>query len=72
MKLGINTHFIMKFDFVEGLAFCQQLDLKAIELAATGPAAKKYCDVETLLRDNDARQTLAGYLRPTWSGNLFI
>ncbi len=56
MKLGINTHFIMKFNFDEGLQFCQKLGCTAVELAATGPAAKKYCDVETLLKDDGERQ----------------
>lgn len=56
MKLGINTHFIMKFDFEDGLKFCQELGVQAMELAATGPTAKKYCDVERLLNDADARQ----------------
>lgn len=51
MKLGINTHFIMKFDLAEGLQFCQKLGVEWMELAATGPSAKKYCDVERLLSD---------------------
>lgn len=56
MKLGINTHFIMKYDFEEGLEFCQRLGVQTMELAATGPSAKKYCDVERLLADDDARK----------------
>lgn len=55
MKLGINTHFIMKFDYAAGLDFCQSLGVKAMELAATGPAAAKYCDVDRLLDDAEAR-----------------
>ena len=51
MKLGVNTHFIMNFGFEEGLKFCQDHKLKAMEVAATGPSAKKYCDVEKLLGD---------------------
>src|SRR5687768_4045330 len=39
----------MKFDFDDGLKFCQQLGVQALELAATGPSARKYCDVERLL-----------------------
>ena len=29
MKLGVNTHFIMKFGFEDGLKFCQQLGFLA-------------------------------------------
>ena len=42
MKLGINTHFIMKFGFEEGLKFCQDFELKAVEIAAMGGGANKY------------------------------
>ena len=56
MKLGVNTHFIMKFEFEEGLGFCQQIEVKAVEVAAMGPAARKYCDVEKLLADEGERQ----------------
>ena len=51
MKLGINTHFIMKFGFEEGLKFCQDFELKAVEIAAMGGGANKYCDVDKLLAD---------------------
>lgn len=51
MKLGINTHFIMKLDFDPGLKFCQNIGVTAIEIAAMGPSAKKYCHVEKLLAD---------------------
>jgi sugar phosphate isomerase/epimerase len=56
MKLGINTHFIMKFDFEAGLKFCQGLGIKAVEIAATGPSASRYCDVDRLLADTDERE----------------
>lgn len=56
MKLGINTHFIMKFEFEDGLHFCQRLGVQAMELAATGPSARKYCDVERLLQDSGERE----------------
>ena len=56
MKLGVNTHFIMKFEFEDGLKFCQELELKAVEMAAMGPSAKKYCDVGKLLADEGERQ----------------
>lgn len=56
MKLGINTHFIMKFEFDEALAFCRRLGVEWLEMAATGPSAKKFCDVETLLADDGERE----------------
>ena len=56
MKLGANTHFIMKFGFEEGLKFCQDNEVKLIELAAMGPSAKKYGDVEKLLADDGERR----------------
>ena len=51
MKLGINTHFIMKFEREEGLRFCQAIGVSAVEVGATGPTAKRYCDVDKLLAD---------------------
>jgi sugar phosphate isomerase/epimerase len=51
MYLGINTHFIMKFDFESGLQFAQSLGLKGMEVAAGGQAAKEYCDLDKLLGD---------------------
>jgi sugar phosphate isomerase/epimerase len=56
MKLGMNTFFIMKFGFEAGLKFCQELGVKAVEVAVTGPDAKRYGDVDTLLADKDERQ----------------
>jgi len=56
MKLGVNTHFIMKFEFEEGLKFCQLIGVTAMELAAMGPSARKYCDVEKLLADDGERR----------------
>ena len=56
MKLGVNTHFIMKFSLEEGLKFCQDLEVKLVEVAAMGPSAKKYCDVEKLLADEGERK----------------
>ena len=47
MKLGINTHFIMKLSFQEGLAFCQTIGVKAMELAAMGPVPRS---IATLTR----------------------
>ena len=51
MYLGINTHFIMRFDFEQGLKFAQELGLKGMEVAAGGQAAKEYCDLDKLLAD---------------------
>src|SRR5258708_22207942 len=51
MYLGVNTHFIMKFDFERGLEFAQALGLHGMEVAAGGQAAKEYCDLDKLLAD---------------------
>ena len=55
MYLGINTHFIMKFNFEEGLQFAQDLGLKGMEVAAGGQTAKEYCDLDKLLADEGQR-----------------
>ncbi len=49
MKLGMNTFFISMLDFEEGLQFCQEQGVQAVEVAAIGPAAKQYCDIDRLL-----------------------
>lgn len=54
MFLGINTHFIMRFDFEQGLQFAQDLGIKGIEVAAGGQAADEYCDLDKLLADKGA------------------
>ena len=51
MKLGMNTFFINMLDFDEGLQFCQEQGVQAVEVAAVGPAARQYCDVDRLLAD---------------------
>ena len=51
MFLGINTHFIMKFDFESGLQFAQSVGITGMEVAAGGQAAKEYCDLDRLLAD---------------------
>ena len=56
MKLGINTGFIMKFDFDEGLQYAANLGLHLAEVGACGIAAKKFCDIEKLLADDGERQ----------------
>jgi sugar phosphate isomerase/epimerase len=55
MYLGINTHFIMKFEFEQGLQFAQDLGVKGMEVAAGGQAAKDYCDLDKLLADEGQR-----------------
>ncbi len=52
MYLGINTHFIMRFDFEQGLQFAHDLGLKGMEVAAGGQAAKEYCDLDKLTSDD--------------------
>ncbi len=56
MFLGVDTHFIMKFDFEAGLQFAQDLGLKGIEVAAGGQFSKEYCDLDKLLADDGDRQ----------------
>ena len=56
MFLGINTHFIMKFDFDQGLQFAQDLGVKGMEVAAGGQFSKRYCDLDKLLADDGERQ----------------
>ena len=50
MKLGINTGFLMKFDFEQGLKWCQDHGVVAAEVSATGDP-RPFCDVEKLLAD---------------------
>ena len=54
MKLGINTGFLLKFGFEEGLQFSRDNGVVAVEVGAMGPAAKRGCDVDTLLADQGA------------------
>ena len=56
MKLGINSLFLLPLDFDEGLKFAQNLGAKMIEIATLGERSRKYCDLEKLLDDKDARQ----------------
>ena len=56
MYLGINTHFIMRFGFEEGLKFCRDIGTKGMEVAAGGQAAKEYCDLDKLLADDGELQ----------------
>ena len=56
MFLGINTHFIMKFDFDQGRQFAQDLGVKGMEVAAGGQFSKRYCDLDKLLADDGERR----------------
>ena len=51
MKLGINTLFILLFDFEEGLRFARDQGAEMIEVACIGGHAAKYCDLDKLLAD---------------------
>ena len=44
MKLGINTLFILKYDFEEALRYAKNLGAGCIEVASMGEASKKHCD----------------------------
>ena len=51
MKLGINSLFILKYDFAEGLRYARELGARCIEIGCMGEASKKYCDWEKLVAD---------------------
>ena len=52
MKLGINTCFIMTFDFEEGLKFSADLGMNVAEVAVCGIAFNnKYCELDKLTSD---------------------
>ena len=51
MKLGINTLFILPFEFEEGLRFSSELGAEMIEVGTLGEASRKYCDPDKLLAD---------------------
>ncbi len=52
MRLGINTAFIMNFDFEEGLQFAADLGMRAAEVATCGLAFNnKYCRLDALISD---------------------
>ena len=50
MKLGINTGFLMKFAFAEGLDWCRQFGVVAAEVDAVG-CTSDFCPTEKLLAD---------------------
>ena len=56
MKLGINSLFILPFEFEEGLRLSSELGAKMIELGTAGEPSRKYCDYEKLLADQGERQ----------------
>ena len=52
MKLGINTAFIMTFDFEEGLKFVSDLGICTAEVSTCGIAYNsKYCKLDQLMSD---------------------
>ena len=51
MKLGINSLFILPFEFEEGLKFARELGAEMIEVAALDEPSCKYCDLAKLLSD---------------------
>jgi len=58
--LGINTHFIMKFDFQSGLDFARSVVLQEWWLRRR-QAAKEYCGFDKLL-------AAFSELKPCWLG----
>lgn len=57
MKLGINTAFIMNFDFEAGLQFAADLGIQVAEVATCGIAYNnKYCKLDELTSDEAALQ----------------
>ncbi len=55
MKLGVNTGFITKFPFAEGLDWCQRFGVVAVEVSAVG-STNEYCQTKKLLADDGARE----------------
>ncbi len=53
MKLGINSLFLLPFEFKEGLKFARELGAEMIELVTLGEPSRKYCDLDTLLADKN-------------------
>ena len=53
MKLGINSLFLLPFEFKEGLEFARELGAEMIELVTLGEPSRKYCDLDTLLADKN-------------------
>ena len=51
MKIGVNTLFLVHFEFEEGLRFVQERGTQMIEISVVGEASRKYCDPDKLLAD---------------------
>ena len=62
MKIGVNTLFLLPFDFEEGLDFAQKQGVEMIEIACLGEASRKYCDLPKLLSDPEALKRWKGAL----------
>lgn len=62
MNIGVNTLFLLPFDFEEGLDFAQKQGVEMIEIACLGEASRKYCDLPKLLSDPEALKRWKGAL----------
>ena len=51
MKLGVNTFFLLCFEFEEALDFLQERGVQTIEVGVLEEPARKFCDTEKLLKD---------------------
>lgn len=51
MKVGVNTFFILCFEFEEALDFLQTHAVQAVEVAVLDESTRKFCDTEKLLKD---------------------
>ncbi len=51
MKLGVNTFFVLCFEFEEALDFLQERTVQAVEVAVLDEPTLKFCDTEKLLKD---------------------
>ena len=51
MKLGINSLFLLPFEFEEGLKFARDQGAEMIEVATLDGPSRRYCDTDKLLSD---------------------
>ena len=62
MELGINSLFLLPFEFEDGLRFAQKQGIKVIEMACLGEASRKFCDPSQLIGDNQKLKKWLGTL----------
>ena len=55
MKIGVNTFFILCFEFEEALDFLQTQSVQAVEVAVLEESTRKFCDPDKLLSDQGER-----------------